>query len=70
MLDPGLLTPNEARAIIAALPHDDFDVDADTVDDEPSYEFYLSKQLGWDMSDATLATMPGKPEAAGPAARM
>ena len=47
----GLITPQEIQAILAALPHE-FDEDLDTVDGQTTYEFYLSKSGGFEVTDS------------------
>ena len=54
-----VLQRDEVDTLLSYLP-DVFDTDSDTVDDAPTYEFYLEKSGD---IDASLATIPGKPDA-------
>jgi TPR repeat protein len=56
---PALVSATEVAALLAALPHEDFDVDADSVDEMATFEFYLEKNGS--VGEA-LRSIPGKPE--------
>jgi hypothetical protein len=53
---PKILKSEEVDILLSHLP-DVFDVDSDTVDDAPTYEFYLEKSGNFESS---LASIPGK----------
>ena len=56
---PALVSAPEVAALLAALPREDFDVDADSVDAMATFEFYLEKNGS--VGEA-LRSIPGKPE--------
>ena len=53
---PSFLSKTETNYVINTLKTMDFDTDQDTVDDAPTYEFYLEKNGSF----TNIASIPGK----------
>ena len=53
---PSFLSKTETNYVINTLKTMDFDTDQDTVDDAPTYEFYLEKNGSF----TDIASIPGK----------